>query len=85
LIELRDEMAEKHRKLRIKQDEMNTQETSFRDELSHMNQALYVLQQQVRKSNELQQRVVEIFGSCQDNTNNSNNNKQNPQPKKCFR
>ncbi|ETO24768.1 hypothetical protein RFI_12391 [Reticulomyxa filosa] len=56
-------MAEKHRKLRTKQDEMNTQETSFRDELGHLNQALYVLQQQVRKSNELQQRVVEIFGS----------------------
>ena len=47
LIELRDEMEEKHRKLRIKQQEMKAQEKSYREDLSHLNQALYVLQQQV--------------------------------------
>eukprot|EP01084_Bolivina_argentea_P270795 460537_1 len=66
LIELRDEMEEKHRKLRIKQQEMKAQEKSYREELSHLNQALYVLQQQVRRSNEIQQQIVEKFGNNQD-------------------
>lgn len=66
LVELRDEMEEKHRTLRIKQQEMKAQEKSFREELSHLNQTLYVLQQQVRRSNELQQEVVEIFGNNQE-------------------
>ena len=88
LIELRDEMEEKHRKLRIKQQEMKAQEKSYREDLSHLNQALYVLQQQVmyhlricgcneinfvlfiyaqvRRSNEIQQQIVEKFGNNQD-------------------
>lgn len=66
LIEIRDDMSEKHRKLRSKQGEMKAQEKEYRDTLSHLNQALYVLQQQVRKSNEIQQKIVEIFG---DNSN----------------
>eukprot|EP01084_Bolivina_argentea_P317855 551124_1 len=66
LIELRDEMEEKHRKLRVKQQEMKAQEKSYREDLSHLNQALYVLQQQVRRSNEIQQQIVEKFGNNQD-------------------
>eukprot|EP01083_Nonionella_stella_P029359 80834_1 len=66
LIELRDEMEEKHRKLRMKQQEMKAQEKSYREDLSHLNQALYVLQQQVRRSNEIQQQIVEKFGNNQD-------------------
>merc|ERR1712190_439433 len=66
LIELRDEMEGKHKKLRIKQQEMKGQEKSYRDDLSHLNQALYVLQQQVRRSNEIQQQIVEKFGNNQD-------------------
>merc|ERR1719242_1413899 len=65
LIELRDEMEEKHRKLRVKQQEMKAQEKSYREDLSHLNQALYVLQQQVRRSNEIQQQIVEKFGNNQ--------------------
>merc|ERR1719464_1313205 len=56
LVELRDEMEEKHRRLRVKQQEMKAQEKAFREDLSHLNQALYVLQQQ----------VVEQFGNNQD-------------------
>merc|ERR1712048_1237653 len=59
-------MGEKHRKLRIKQQEMKAQEKSYREDLSHLNQALYVLQQQVRRSNEIQQQIVEKFGNNQD-------------------
>merc|ERR1712176_76845 len=66
LIEVRDEMEEKHRKLRVKQQEMKAQEKSYREDLSHLNQALYVLQQQVRRSNEIQQQIVEKFGNNQD-------------------
>merc|ERR1719242_128912 len=66
LIEVRDEMEEKHRKLRLKQQEMKAQEKSYREDLSHLNQALYVLQQQVRRSNEIQQEIVEKFGNNQD-------------------
>eukprot|EP00485_Elphidium_margaritaceum_P010641 CAMPEP_0202694714 /NCGR_PEP_ID=MMETSP1385-20130828/8497_1 /ASSEMBLY_ACC=CAM_ASM_000861 /TAXON_ID=933848 /ORGANISM="Elphidium margaritaceum" /LENGTH=548 /DNA_ID=CAMNT_0049350611 /DNA_START=90 /DNA_END=1736 /DNA_ORIENTATION=+ len=65
LIELRDEMEEKHRKLRTKQQEMKAQEKSYREDLSQLNQALYVLQQQVRRSNDIQQQVVETFGNNQ--------------------
>merc|ERR1712176_675971 len=66
LIEVRDEMGEKLRKLRVKQQEMKAQEKSYREDLSHLNQALYVLQQQVRRSNEIQQQIVEKFGNNQD-------------------
>merc|ERR1719464_2641292 len=66
LVELRDEMEEKHRRLRVKQQEMKAQEKAFREDLSHLNQALYVLQQQVRRSNEIQQQIVEKFGNNQD-------------------
>merc|ERR1712176_135997 len=66
LIEVRDEMGEKLRKLRVKQQEMKGQEKSYREDLSHLNQALYVLQQQVRRSNEIQQQIVEKFGNNQD-------------------
>jgi len=65
LVELRDEMEEKLRKLRVRQQEMKAQEKSFREDLSSLNQALYVLQQQVRRSNEIQQQIVEQFGSNQ--------------------
>jgi len=56
-------MQEKHLNLRKKQKEMMSQENSHKEEISHLNQALYVLQHMVRKSNEIQQRIVEIFGS----------------------
>jgi len=68
LVELRDEMEEKHRRLRVKQSEMKAQEKAFREDLSHLNQALYVLQQQVRRSNDIQQQIVEQFGNNSQNS-----------------
>ena len=67
LIELKNDIEDKHKKLRLKQQNMKKQEKQFREELSHLNQSLYLLQQQVRKSNQLQQKIVQIFGDNNQN------------------